>query len=168
MKRATVYFIAFILASMLLMGCSINVNKNKNNPSIEETLANDLLLPDPVKYDPEGAYHVTFRYEKGGFEKMDLSQAYVAYYPFTVLDQIDAITADDGAEEIPPLPADAQDALDEAVGADQLEKIAVITVETADDKTLKVSFTDKDNPVQGKEYYFIIPNEGISGKVIPG
>lgn len=99
---------------------------------------------------------------------MDLSQAYVAYYPFTVIDQIDAITSSDGSEEIPPLPSDAQDALDEVVGEDQLEKIAVITVETADDRTLKVSFADKDNPVKGKEYYFIIPNEGISGRVIPG
>ena len=144
MKKAAAYFLAFIFASTLLMGCSININANKNNPSIEETLANDLLLPDPVKYDPEGTYQVTFRYEKGGFKKMDLSQAYVAYYPLTVLDQIETITSDDGAEEIPPLPADAQDAIDEAAGTDQLEKIAVITVETADDKTLKVSFTDKD------------------------
>ena len=167
MKRAAAYFIAFIFASMLLMGCSINVNKN-NNPSIEETLANDLLLPDPVKYDPEGAYHVTFRYEKGGFEKMDLSQAYVAYYPFTVLDQIEAITSNEGSEEIPTLPDDVQIEVDQTTGADHLEKIAVITVETKDDRTLIVSFTDKDNPVQEKEYYFIIPNEGISGKVIPG
>ena len=168
MKKVFVTVSLLILTALLLTGCSINVNMNKKIPDIEETLANSVLIPDPVKYDPEGAYTVTFRFEKGGFEKMDLSQAYVAYYPFTVIDQIDAITSGDDSEEIPPLPSDAQDALDEVVGEDQLEKIAVITVETADDRTLKVSFADKDNPVKGKEYYFIIPNEGISGRVIPG
>ena len=167
MKRSVAVLFAFILAAMLLTGCSIQVNMNKNNPSIEETLANSRLIPDPVKYDPDGAYQVVFRFKEGGFEKMDLSQAYVAFYPLTVMDQIETITSDDGSDEIPPMPADAQTAVDEAVGAGQLEKIAVITVETVDDRTLKVSFTDKDNPVKGKEYYFIIPNEGVSGKVVP-
>ncbi len=167
MKRTVAVLFTFIFAAMLLTGCSIQINNNKNNPKIEETLANNKLIPDPVKYDPDGAYQVTFRFEEGGFEKMDLSQAYVAFYPLTIIDQIETITSDDGSDEIPLLPADAQTAVDEVTGAGQLEKIAVITVETVDDSTLKVSFTDKDNPVKGKEYYFIIPNEGVSGKVIP-
>ena len=167
MKRTVAVLFTFIFAAMLLTGCSIQINNNKNNPKIEETLANNKLIPDPVKYDPDGAYQVTFRFEEGGFEKMDLSQAYVAFYPLTIIDQIETITSDDGSDEIPLLPADAQTAVDEVTGAGQLEKIAVITIETVDDRTLKVSFTDKDNPVKGKEYYFIIPNEGVSGKVIP-
>ncbi len=167
MKRSVAILFTLVLAAMLLTGCSIQINNNKNNPTIEETLANNKLIPDPVKYDPDGAYQVTFRYEEGGFEKMNLSQAYVAYYPFTVMDQIETITSGEGSVETPPLPADAQAAVDEVTGAGQLEKIAVITVETVDDRTLTVSFTDKDNPVKGKEYYFIIPNAGISGKVIP-
>ena len=97
---------------------------------------------------------------------MDLSQAYVAYYPFTIQDQIDAIT-DGNTEDVPPLPADAQNAVDEVTGANELQKIAVITVETVDDNTLRVSFTDKDDPLQGKEYYFIIPNEGLSAAIRP-
>ena len=97
---------------------------------------------------------------------MDLSRAYVAYERLTVLDQIETIVGED-AEDIPPLPFDAQSALDEAVGEGELLKIAVITVETVDDKTVKVSFTDNDNPYIGKEYFFIIPNAGISGAVTP-
>ena len=167
MKRTISIFAIFILAAMLLMGCSFQANVNKKNPSIEDTLAHNTLLPDSVKYNPEGTYQVTFHSDKGGFKKMDLSQAYVAYYPTSVMDQIDAITSDDGSNEIPPLPDDAQVEINEAIGADQLQKIAVITIVTLDDNTLEVSFTDNDNPVEGKEYFFIIPNEGISGSVIP-
>lgn len=154
------------LAASLLAGCAFHVNLNKEEKSAEELLADQALKADPVSYDPEGAYTVTFRYEKGGFEKMDLSRAYVAYYPFTIQDRVDAIVGED-TEDIPPLPADAQNAVDEVTGAGRLQKIAVITVETVDDKTLKISFTDKDDPLPGKEYYFIIPNEGLSGAVLP-
>ena len=154
------------LAAILLAGCGFHLNINKKEPDIEELLAVGQLTADPVKYNVEGSYAVTFRWDKGGFEKMDLSQAYVAYYPVTFMDQMESITGGE-TDDIPPLPADAQEAMNKAVGADQLKKIAVVTIVTVDDKTLKVSFTDREAPIAGREYYFIIPNEGLSGSVIP-
>ncbi len=167
MKKSLVVLACLGLAAMLLAGCRVHWNVNKKEPSAEEMLANRALAADPVAYNTEGSYRVTFRYEKGGFKKMDLSRAYVAYYPLTITDRIDAIVGED-TEDIPPLPADAQEAIDEVTGAGQLQKIAVITIETVDDNTLTVSFTDRDEPISGREYYFLIPNEGLSGSVIPG
>ena len=43
----------------------------------------------------------------------------------------------------------------------------MIKVLTVDDKTLTVSFKDTDNTIRGKEYFFIIPNAGLAGSVIP-
>ena len=166
MKTRIIKLAALCLAVMLLAGCSVRANINKGEPSVEELLANQKLVAEPVAYNADGAYTVTFRYDEGGFKKMDLSRAYVAYERLTVLDQIETIVGED-AEDIPPLPFDAQSALDEAVGEGELLKIAVITVETVDDKTVKVSFTDNDNPYIGKEYFFIIPNAGVSGAVTP-
>lgn len=96
---------------------------------------------------------------------MDLSMAYVAYYPFTITDQIETITGDD-TDEIPPLPTDVQNAINEATGMNELKKIAIVTVAKTDDKTLTVIFHDSD-PLPEREYFFIIPNEGLSGSVIP-
>ncbi len=166
MKTGILRAVTLLLAAVLLAGCSVQVNLNKKEPGAEELLADQSLAADSVAYDPEGAYTVTIRSEKDGFQKMDLSRAYVAYYPFTFQDQIDAIT-DGNTEDVPPLPADAQNAIDEVAGANELRKIAVITVETVDGNTLRVSFTDKDDPLQGKEYYFIIPNEGLSAAIRP-
>ncbi|MBQ9268716.1 MAG: hypothetical protein IJ206_04255 [Oscillospiraceae bacterium] len=157
---------ALCLAILTLSGCGLHFNVNDKLPSAEELLRNQNLTADPVEYNPEGTYSVIFRSDKGGFEKMDLSKAYVAYYPVTVEDQIDAVVGED-ADDVPPLPADAQSKIDEVTGAGELSKIAVVTIETVDDRTLKVSFTDKDNPVSGKEYFFIIPNEGLAGSVLP-
>ena len=166
MKTGILRAVTLLLAAVLLAGCSVQVNLNKKEPSAEELLSDLSLTAESVAYDPEGAYTVTIRRDEGGFRKMDLSQAYVAYYPFTIQDQIDAIT-DGNTEDVPPLPADAQNAIDEVTGAKELQKIAVITVETVDDNTLRVSFTDRDDPLQGKEYYFIIPNEGLSAVIRP-
>ena len=187
-KRA-VCLVCLCFAAVLLAGCGVHLNVNKKDPPAEELSADDSLVADPVSRSAEGSYTVTFRREKGGFKDMDLSRAYVAYRPTTVMDQIHAITGEDkepthtitggnaepahtitggDAEPIPPLPADAQAAMDEALGADGLKKIAVIAVETVDDNTLRVSFTDKDDPIEGREYFFIIPNESLSGSVIPG
>ena len=164
-KTLIVLVVAMCIMAIQFAGC-IKVNVNKEDMSVDEILANKSLVADPAEYNNEGSYTFTFRYDKGGFEDMDLSQAYEAYFPFTVFDQIDAIV-DGDTEETPPLPEDAQDAIDEVTGANQLEKIAVITIETVDDSTLKVSFTDNDNPLEGREYFFVIPNEGLSGSVIP-
>lgn len=166
MDAKMIRLITMCLAVILLAGCSVKVNVTKKDPSAEELLANQELIADPVQYNSEGAYSIEFHYNQGGFEKMDLSKAYVAYYPFTAQNQIDTIVGED-TEDIPPLPTVGQDAINEAMGAEQLVKVAVITIETIDDKTVTVSFTDKDNPVSGKEYFFIIPNEGLSGSVLP-
>ena len=166
MNRRSILLAALCLAVLLLAGCSIRVHVNETEPSVEELLENQALTADTVAYNPDGEYTVTFRYEAGGFEKMDLSRAYVAYDVLTVQDQIDTIAGED-LESIPPLPADAQEEIDAVLGEGQLEKIAVVTVKTVDDQTLTVSFTDRDNPFHGKVYYFIIPNEGLSGSVQP-
>ena len=166
MKSKIIRLAALCFAVMMLAGCSIHVNVNKKEKSEEELLADRSLAADPVPYNADGAYTVTFRYEKGGFKKMDLSQAYVAYDPLTVLDQIETIVGDD-AEETPPMPTDLQNALNEVTGEGQMKKIAVISIETVDDSTLRVSFTDRDNPIIGKEYFFIIPNAGLTGAFTP-
>ena len=166
MNKKILSLAALGLAVCLLAGCRIRFNLNKTEPDPETLLAESELEAEPVAYDPEGAYTLTFRYAPGGFARMDLSRAYVAYYPITVLDQVDAIVGEDDGE-IPPLPVDAQNAVNEAVGAGELQKIAVVTIETVDDNTLRVSFTDRDDPVQGKEYFFVIPNEELTGSVIP-
>ena len=156
-----------LLTAVLLAGCGVRLNINKKPRDVEDMIAENALAADPADYNPDGSCTITFRYDKGGFRKMDLSRAYVADHPVTVQDRIDLITGDD-IEEFPPLPADAQDALDEATGADQLRRIAVVMVVTVDDNTLKVTFTDTDAPAGGREYYFIIPNEGLAGSAIPG
>ena len=165
-KRKLCVSLLFVLA-LLLSGCGIHVNINESKPAVAEMLADQQLVLDPVDYSPEGAYTLTVHYDKGGFEKMDLSRAYVAYYPTTLRDQIDMITSGD-TEEIPPLPVDAQNVMDQATGVNELQKIAVIKILTVDDQTLNVSFTDNDNALRGREYYFIVPNEGLAGSVIPG
>ncbi len=165
-KKMITMSVVLVLAAVLLAGCGIHININKKTPNVEDMLAEKALASEPVEYNADGKYTVTFRYDKGGFTKMDLSQAYVAYYPFTILDQIDTITGGE-SDDIPPLPIDVQNSVDGVTGANELKKIAVITVRTMDDNTLSVSFTDHDNPVNGIEYFFIIPNEGIAGSVIP-
>ena len=165
MKKSFLKIVGLCLIAMILTGC-IKININQREPSIEEILDNLELQIDPVKYNREGSYLITVHYDKGGFEKMDLSRAYVAYDYNSILDKIDAIT-DGNVEETPDLPTDAKEELDEAVGEGRLVKVAVITVETMDDQTLKVQFTDKDEPIIGKEYYFVIPNMSLSGSFIP-
>ena len=166
MNRKWIRIAAMCLAVMLLAGCSVRVNVNVKEPSVEEMLENPALTADPVQYNRDGKYTVTFRYADGGFETMDLSKAYVAFERFTIQDQINTIT-DGELESFPPLPIDAQNELDEVLGEDQLDKIAVVTIQTVDDQTLEVSFTDKDNPIPGRTYYFIIPNAGLAGAVLP-
>ena len=166
LKTNLIRLAVLCLAILTLAGCGLHLNVNEKLPSAEELLKDQTLIADPVEYNPEGTYSVTFRSDKGGFEQMDLSKAYVAYYPFTVVDQIDAIVGED-AGDVPPLPANAQNEIDEVTGAGQLTKIAVVTIETVDDRTVRVSFTDKDNPVSGREYFFIIPNEGLAGSFLP-
>ena len=166
MKTNLIRLVALWLAILSLAGCRIHLNVNEKLPSTEELLKNQNLIADPVEYNPEGTYSVTFRSDKGGFKKMDLTKAYVAYYPITVEDQIEAIVGEDTGD-VPPLPADVQDEIDEVTGAGQLTKIAVITIETVNDQTVRVSFTDKDNPFKGKEYFFLIPNEELAGSFLP-
>lgn len=167
--RKTALILTLVLAAALLSGCRVQVNLNKSEPPLEDMLSEAALTIDPPTWNAEGKYAVTVHYDAGGFEKMDLSRAYVGCFPYTVFDRIDAITGGEtdgiagGDEGIPPLPADAQSAVDAAVGADTVRRIAVITMETVDDTTLKVSFTDSDDALQGKEYFFVIPNEGLAG-----
>ena len=129
-------------------------------------IEDQVLVIDPVDYNIDGKYELTVHYANGGFEKMDLGQAYIAYYPFTLQDQLDMIT-EDNTEDVSELPADAQNAMDEVMGEYDLQKVVVITVKTVDDQTLTVSFTDEDNAFEGREYYFVIPNEGLAGSVTP-
>ena len=150
----------------MLAGCSIKVNVNTKEPGVEELLANHDLKADPVKYNSDGSYLVTIHYDKGGFEKMDLSQAYIAYDYLSVLDQIETIT--DGDVDITSdLPEDFKNMVNEATGEGQLEKLSVVIIETVDDQTLNVKFTDSDNPFPGKAYYFIIPNEVLTAHILP-
>ena len=164
-KKAAAALLALCLAA-LLAGCGLQINVNRDDVPLEELLVNQDLIGDLAQYDPEGKYTLYFYYEKGGFQKMDLSQAYVACYSVSFEDQIDSIT-DGDTGEYPPLPEDAQLAFDEAMGFGELEKIAVIKIKTLDDYHLSVSFTDKHNPLPGKEYFFIIPNMGLAGSVAP-
>ena len=163
MKRITALLISLCIVVALLVGCGLNVSKESK--SVEEMLVKQALSASPIPYDSEGDYMATFRYEEGGFEKMDLSQAYVAYDPENLLDSIKATEADSVSEETPELPEDAQEYINHTISEDQLEKIAVVTVETVDDNTVTVSFKDSDNPLAVAEYYFIIPNEGVAGTV---
>lgn len=165
-KKAAAALLALCLA-VLLAGCGIQVNVSTNSQDVENLLVNQDLAADPVVYNEDGSYEIVFHYDKGGFEKMDLSQAFVAYYAMTVQDQIDAIVGED-LEEFPPLPEDAQIAFDEAIGTMELRKIARIKIRTLNDNTLSVSFTDRDDPLPGREYFFVIPNMGLAGSVAPG
>ncbi|MBR0199993.1 MAG: hypothetical protein IJQ42_07525 [Oscillospiraceae bacterium] len=165
-KKAAAALLILCLAALLLAGCGFHVNVNHDAVPPEELLVNQDLIGDLAQYDPEGKYTLYFYYEKGGFQKMDLSQAYVACYSVSFEDQLDSITGGNTGE-YPPLPEDAQLAFDEAMGFGELEKIAVIKIKTLDDYHLSVSFTDKHNPLPGKEYFFIIPNMGLAGSVAP-
>lgn len=165
-KKAAAALLALCLTALLLAGCGFRVNVNRDSVPLEELLVNQDLIGDLAEYDPEGKYTLNFYYEKGGFRKMDLSQAYVACYSVSFEEQIEGFTEGD-MEELPPLPPDAQAAFDEAMGFGELEKIGVIKIKTLDDYHLSVSFTDKHNPLPGKEYYFIIPNMGLAGSVAP-
>ena len=159
--------IALLIAALsLTLAACVKVNINTEPVDTDQIMAESALTADPAAYSTEGKYEITFRYEPGGMAEADMSRAYVAYYPTTVTDVVDAITGgeDDG---IPELPADAQEAVAEAEGADELQHIAVIVVETVDDTTLRVSFTDDEQPLQGRTYWFIIPNLGIGGSVTP-
>lgn len=164
MKKLLTLLLA--LALCLALAACVKVNITTESVDEERIMAESAMTADPVAYSEEGKYEMTFRYEPGGLAEADMSQAYVAYYPTTVTDVVDAITGgeDDG---IPELPADAQEELAEAEGADELAHIAVIVVETLDDTTLRVSFTDDEQPLQGRTYWFIIPNLGIGGSVTP-
>jgi len=163
--KLTALVVLLCLASVLLAGCKVKVTINKPTHDLQETLENRALTADPVEFSPDGAYAVVFHYEKGGLTEMDMSRAYVAYYPYTVIDQIETITGGN-EEETPALPSDAQEMLDEAAGAGELQKIATVAILTMDDNTLKISFADPEN-VPGREYFFIIQDEGISGSFIP-
>lgn len=164
MKNKIIAVITICLMLFMLAGCTIHINEPEKSP--EELIENHQLVADPVKYDPEGTYSVTFHYEDGGLADMDMSKAYVCYDPFSVLDQIETITGED-SEVIPELPQDALDELNEAIGEGEMLKVAIITVKTVDDNTLEVSFTDSDSPVPGKEYFFVIPSEELAGSFIP-
>ena len=159
-KTITIVTICMIL--FMLAGCTIHINEPQKSP--EELIENQQLAADPVEYDSEGTYNVTFHYDNGGFADMDLSQAYVCFDPVSVLDQIENIT---GESEFPELPQDALDQLNEAIGEGGLVKVAIITVKTVDDNTLEVSFTDTESPIPEKEYFFVIPNEELAGSFIP-
>ncbi len=165
-KRKRALALVLCMAALLLSGCGIQVNVNTNTQDAWDLPVNQDLAADPVVYNEDGKYEIVFHYDKGGFEKMDLSQAYVAYYGLTVQDQIDTIVGED-LEDLPPLPEDAQFAFDESIDALELRRIARITVRTLNDNTLRVSFTDRDDPIPGREYFFVIPNAGLGGSVIP-
>lgn len=160
--------LALLMTAALCLALAACVKVNINTEPVDEEIimAESAMTADPVAYSGDGKYDMTFRYEPGGLEKADLSRAYVAYYPTGVTDIVDNITGgeDDG---IPELPADAQAAIAEAEGTDELAHIAVIVIETLDDNTLTVSFTDDDQPLPGRTYWFIIPNLGIGGSVTP-
>lgn len=159
--------IALLIAALCLtLAACVRVNVNTQPLDEAQIMAESVLTADPAAYSMDGKYEITFRYAPGGLTEADLSRAYVGYYPTGVADMVDAVTEgeDDG---IPELPADAQEAVAEAEGADELQHIAVIVVETVDDNTLTVSFTDDEQPLQGRTYWFIIPNLGIGGSVTP-
>lgn len=164
-KMALVLTLAMCLTAMLLTGCGVRVNVSRDGQNVEDLPVNQDLAADPAVYNESGDYEFIFHYDRGGFERMDLSQAYVAYYAMTIQDQIDSIV-DGESEDFPPLPEDVQIPFDESIGAMQLKKIAVIKIRTLNDNTLSVSFKDKDDPVPGREYFFIIPNAGLGGSVI--
>ena len=160
-KKAAVVAVLLCIAAILLSGCKVKVNVNEQ--TTEELLADRSLKADQVEHTPDGSYRVTISYDQGGFEKMDLSQAYIAYYPRTVMDQVEDITG--GDEDIPPLPENVQQQMNSAVGAGELQKTGVIIIETVDDNTLTVAFSDPDGTASGREYYFVIPNEGLTGLI---
>lgn len=164
-KKAAAALLILCLAA-LLAGCGFQINVNRGGQNVEELMVNQDLAADPFVYNEKGEYELIFHYDKGGFEKMDLSQAYVAYYVMTVQDQIDSIV-DGEAEEFPPVPADVQFSYDESIGAMELKKVAVIRIRTLNDNTLSVSFRDRDDPIPGREYFFIIPNASLGGSAIP-
>ena len=165
-KRKRALALILCLAALGLTGCGIRVNVNTNTPNVEELLVNQDLAADPVVYNEDGKYEIVFHYDKGSLAKTDLSPAYVAYYAMTVQDQIDTIVGED-LEDFPPLPEDAQIAFDESIGTMELRKIARIRIRTLNDNTVSVSFTDTDDPLPGREYFFVIPNAGLGGSVIP-
>lgn len=164
-KRAFVLALALCLAAVLLAGCGARVNVSKDVQNVEDMIVNQDLIAEPAAYREDGSYTFTFYYDRGGFQKMDLSQAFVAYYHRSVLDQINMIL-DEETEELIPLPEDVQASVEEAVEAEQLQKIAVIKIKTLNDNTLEVSFKDRDEPLPGKEYFFVIPNMGLAGSAV--
>ena len=167
MKKTITLIVLCCTVVALFAGCGLHVNINKDKKDVGAMIEAQALSADPQTFNADGSYEVQIRYDKGGFEKMDLSQAYVAYSPVTAMDNIAAIEENSSAvsEDIPDLPTDAQQAMDEALGEDQLEHIAVIKVETVDDNTLNVSFTDSQNQFIVDEYYFVIPNEELAGTI---
>ncbi len=162
--KKTITIVTICMMLFMLAGCTIHINEPQKSP--EELIENQQLAADPVEYNSEGTYNVTFHYDNGGLNDMDMSQAYVCFDPVSVLDQIESIT-DGNTEEVPELPQDALDELNEAIGEGEMVKVAIITVKTVDDNTLEVSFTDTESPILGKEYFFVIPNEELAGSFIP-
>ena len=164
MKKTIALIVLLSTVVALFAGCGFHVNINKEQKDVSAMIEEQALSADPQTYNADGSYEIQIRYDKGGFEKMDLSQAYVAYSPVTAMDNIAAIEENSSAvtEDIPDLPTDAQQAVDEALGEDQLEHIAIIKVESVDDNTLNVSFTDSQNQFIVDEYYFVIPNEELA------
>lgn len=158
-KRTVLLSAAALLAIALLAGCGARVNFVSMPENIRELMEENALTADPVEFNLKGVYRIVFHYDQGGFKKADLSKAFVAYYPYTLNDQIDTITGGE-TESIPPLPKDAADIME---GDKELEKIAIIEVETLDDKTLAVTFTDEDQPPRGRTYWFVIPNLNLAG-----
>ena len=165
-KRKRALALVLCMAALLLSGCGLQVNVNTNTQEAWDLPVNQDLAADPAVYNEDGKYEIVFHYDKGSLAKMDLSQAYVAYYAMTVQDQIDTIVGEE-LEDFPPLPEDAQIAFDESMDTMELRKIAWIKIRTLNDNTLSVSFTDTDDPLPGRQYFFVIPNAGLAGSVIP-
>ena len=167
MKKTAISILCLGMILTVLAGCSVNVNVNKEKPDVGAMIAENALKADPLEFNIDGVYSAVFRYGKGGFENMDLSEAYIAYYPTGLTDTINSITeGSSGDDEIPDLPEDVQDIIADMEGTDKLEKVAITTVETQDDTTLKVCFKDPDQLAKDHTYFFVIPNENLAGAVI--
>ena len=61
MKRKLLLLAIMLFATLLLNGCGLHVNINKGTQNVEEMLANQALTADPVAYNADGSYTVTFQ-----------------------------------------------------------------------------------------------------------
>lgn len=162
MRKTIILLFSTVITVFLLAGCATKVNLVSEPKNIDELMEESALSSEPIEFNSAGEYVLTFHYDKGGFSDADMSKAYVAYYPSGIDDMVDVITGGETGD-IPALPEDAASAYSASQGTDKLEKIAVIKVLTVDDKTLEVSFRDPDQPVNGRDYWFFIPNLNLAG-----